>query len=408
MLKALVFDSVFDPYRGVVCHVRVASGSLPKGASLRFLGTGARCEALEVGFFSPARSATAALTEGEIGYVVTGLRSVRQARVGDTLALENAQAEPLPGFRVVAPRVFAGIFPMSADGYPALRDALEKLALTDAALHMSPESSGALGNGFRVGALGMLHLEIITGRLEGEYQVPVMVSVPSVPYTAVLSSGEQLDISSAEHLPDPASIAEIREMWVRVEVLCREQDVGGIMELVTKRRGTPTNMTYLENNRVNAEFDMPLAETIGDFHDRVKSVSSGYASFSAREIGQRAEKLLRMDILVAGDPIAPLALIVHRDKARGVALPILQRLKEIIPRQNFPIALQAATGGRILARETIPAYRKDVTAGLYGGDVSRKRKLLEKQKKGKARLKAMGKVELPQEAFFAVLRGGSE
>ncbi len=404
--KALVFDSVFDPYRGVVAYVRVFNGRIGKRNKARFLATKTDIEVLECGYFRPQLDPQPSIESGEIGYVVTGLKSTREARVGDTLYigknLENAS--PLPGFRIVRPMLFAGIFPTEADDFAQLRDALEKLSLSDASLVFEPEHSPALGNGYRVGLLGMLHLEIIQERLEREFDLDLIVTAPSVPYDILLTSGEKIRISSAADLPDPAHIKEISEPWSRVEIITPKESVGAAMDLCTKRRGLFKNMQHLDESRVLLTFEMPLASVITDMHDRLKSSSSGYASMSSDFIEFRTGQLVKLDILVAGDRIDSLSQMVHQSEARHIGAPICTKLKDVIPRANFAIALQAAIGGRIVARETIPAYRKDVTAGLYGGDVSRKNKLLKKQKAGKKRMKAMGKIELPQEAFMAILK----
>lgn len=404
--KALVFDSVFDPYRGVVAYVRVFSGQIDKRAKARFLGTKTDIEVLECGYFRPKFDPQPSLFTGEIGYVVTGLKSTREARVGDTLYLGASRetAEPLPGFRIVRPMLFAGIFPTEADDFSQLRDALEKLSLSDAALVFEPEHSPALGNGYRTGLLGMLHLEIIQERLEREFDLDLIVTAPSVPYDIIKNDGEKIRISSAANLPDPSHIKEIMEPWTRVEIITPKESVGAAMDLCTKRRGSFKNMQHLDESRVLLTFEMPLSSVITDMHDRLKSSSSGYASMSSEFLEFRSGQLVKLDILVAGDRIDSLSQMVHISEARHVGAPICTKLKDVIPRANFPIALQAAIGGRIVARETIPAYRKDVTAGLYGGDVSRKNKLLKKQKAGKKRMKAMGKIELPQEAFMAILK----
>ncbi|QQS59692.1 elongation factor 4 [Candidatus Peregrinibacteria bacterium] len=404
--KALVFDSVFDPYRGVVAYVRVFSGTLQKRAKARFLGTKTDIEILECGYFRPQFSPQNAIESGEIGYVVTGLKSTRQARVGDTLFVGGKieSATPLPGFRIVRPMLYAGIFPTDADSFFQLREALEKLSLSDSALVFEPEHSPALGNGFRIGFLGMLHLEIIQERLEREFDLDLIVTAPSVPYDVTLNNGEILRISSAADLPDPTHIQEIQEPWTKAEIITPKEFVGGCMDLCSKRRGIFKNMQYLDETRTVLTFEMPLSAVITDMHDRLKSLSSGYASLSSDFLEYRVGDLVKLDILIAEERVESLSQMVHRSEARYVGSPIVLKLKEVIPRANFPIALQAAIGGKIIARETIPAYRKDVTAGLYGGDVTRKNKLLKKQKAGKKRMKSIGKVDLPQEAFLAVLK----
>ncbi len=404
--KALVFDSVFDPYRGVVAFIRVFSGEIEKRKKAQFLGTKTDIEILDCGYFRPKFDSQQKIKTGEIGFVVTGLKSTRQARVGDTLYVgkEAQHAKALPGFRIVSPMLFAGFFPTDGDDFPQLRDSLEKLSLSDSALVFEPEHSPALGNGFRIGLLGMLHMEIIQERLEREFNMDIIVTAPSVPYDVILNSGEKIRISSAANLPDPTLIQEIQEPWSRVEIICPQEYVGGTMDLCTKRRGVYKNMQHLDEVRVVITFEMPLSSVITELHDKLKSISSGYASVSSEFLEFRTEDLVKLNILIAGDPVDSLSQMVHRSEARYVGSPIVKKLKEVIPRANFPIALQAAIGGKIIARETIAAYRKDVTAGLYGGDVSRKNKLLKKQKAGKKRMKAMGKVNLPQDAFMAILK----
>ncbi len=406
MTRALVFDSVFDPYRGVVAFVRVFEGEIEKRKKGKFLGTGAEIEILECGYFMPKYSPQPAIHEGEIGYVVTGLKSVRDARVGDTLFCGNFSEKPeaIPGYKIVRPMLYAGFFPTDADDFATLRDAFEKLSLSDSSLSFEPEHSPALGNGFRVGLLGMLHLEIVQERLEREFDLDLIVTAPSVPYEIVKKDTTIQRISSAAHLPDPAHIEEIREPWSKVEIITPRNFMGALMDLCSRRRAIFKNTTFLDEERALLTFEIPTANIVCDFYDRLKSLSSGYASMSAEFLEFREDDLVRLDILVAGDVVDSLAQMAHRSEARALGAPVCKKLKEIIPRANFPIALQAAIGGQIIARETIPAYRKDVTAGLYGGDVSRKNKLLKKQKAGKKRMKQMGQVSLPQEAFLAILK----
>jgi GTP-binding protein LepA len=403
--KALIFDSVFDPYRGVVIFVRVFSGEIKKSVKAKLIGGKTEIEILDCGYFRPKFDSQLSLKTGEIGYVVTGLKSTREARVGDTLYIGGKEEEsPLPGFQIVRPMLFAGFFPTDADEFPSLRDALEKLSLSDSALVFEPEHSPALGNGFRIGLLGMLHLEIIQERLEREFGLNLIVTAPSVPYDILMNNNSVQKISCAANLPDISHVQEIREPWSKVEVICPKNAVGGVMDLCTKRRGIFKNMQHLDQLRTVITFEMPLSAVITEMHDRLKSISSGYASLSSEFLEFRANDLVKLDILIAGERVPSLSQMAHRSEARSAGAPIIKKLKDIIPRENFPIALQAAIGGNIIARETIPAYRKDVTAGLYGGDVSRKNKLLKKQKKGKKRMKSMGKVRLPQEAFLAVLK----
>lgn len=408
-LKALIFDSVYDSYKGVVAYVRLESGSVKKGDTLYFLNTKKQIEVLEVGYFKPQYLVTDKLLPGEVGYVVTGLKSVRDARVGDTLwqqgntGVSLETASPLPGYHVVKPFVFAGIFCTEADDYPLLRDALEKLQVNDSALSFQPEHSGALGHGFRCGFLGLLHMEIVQERLEREYDLDLLVTAPSVSYIACTDEGETL-ISSPSDLPDPIKVKAIKEPWVKVEILLPKDYVGGVMTLCNEKRGISKDMQYLDENRVLMIFEMPLSSIVVDFYDILKSVSSGYASMNYEYLNYREEDLVKLDILVAGEKVDALSLIVHRKSAFFVGSSLTKKLKELIPKHQFVVPIQAAIGAKVIARETIPAYRKDVTAGLYGGDVTRKNKLLQKQKKGKKRMKMMGKVEFPQEAFLAVLK----
>ncbi|MBI4234753.1 elongation factor 4 [Candidatus Peregrinibacteria bacterium] len=409
-LKALIFDSVYDSYKGVVAYVRLMSGSIKKGDKVRFLNTKKEIDVLEVGYFKPEYKPANVLHAGEVGYVVTGLKTVRDARVGDTIwqsGETDVKAEnvmPLPGYKAVRPFVFAGVFCTDTDDYPLLRDALEKLKMNDAALSFEPEHSGALGHGFRCGFLGLLHMEIVQERLEREYDLDLIVTAPSVSYVIKKNDGEIVTISSPVDLPDPAFIEEIREPWVKVEILVPKDYVGVVMTLCNEKRGISKNVQYIDLNRVLLTFELPLASIVIDFYDKLKSISSGYASMNYEYLDYRPEDLVKLDIIVAGELVAALSLILHKSEAFYVGRDLTLKLKELIPRANFPIAVQAAVGSRAIARETIPAFRKDVTAGLYGGDVSRKRKLLEKQKKGKKRMKMMGKVEMPQAAFLAVLK----
>lgn len=409
-LKALIFDSVYDSYKGVVAYVRLQSGSVKKGDRVYCLSNKKQIEVLEVGYFKPKYLTANILGPGEVGYIVTGLKSVREARVGDTVwqagdsdvSLENAKA--LPGYHVVRPFVFASVFCTDADDYPMLRDALEKLRLNDSSLSFEPEQSGALGHGFRCGFLGLLHMEIVQERLEREYDLDLIVTAPSVSYIVVTNDGRELPISSPAQLPDPSKIEAIKEPWVRVEILTPKEFVGGIMALCSDKRGISKNMQYLDENRVLMTFELPLASIVIDFYDQLKSISSGYASMNYEYLDYRIDELVKLDLLVAGEKVDALAMIVHKNDAFYIGTAMVKKLKELIPKHQFVVALQAAVGSRVLARETIPALRKDVTSGLYGGDVTRKRKVLEKQKKGKKRMKMMGKVQLPQEAFLAVLR----
>ncbi len=403
--RALVFDSTFDSYRGVVSSVRVFSGAINKGDKLTLLRTGRKIEALEVGFLNPNYSPTPSLQTGEVGYIVTGLKNVIDAKVGETLWQGKSEnPRPLPGYKEVTPFVFAGIYPLDADDFPLLRKALEKLSLNDASLHFEAEHSGALGNGFRVGFLGLLHLDIIQERIEREFDLDILVTAPSVSYTIVKANGEKYDIANPGDLPDAGLYETIEEPWIKLNILCTDQYIGSIMELCTSRRGISKNLQYTESHRVEMFFEIPLASIITDFYDDLKSISSGYASMSYEPIGMRSGDLVRLDMLVAGDKVDALSQIVHKKDAHHIGIRWCEKLKEIIPKAQFAIAIQAAIGARIVARETISAIRKDVTAKLYGGDVTRKNKLLKKQKAGKKRLKQFGKVTIPQEAFFAMMR----
>ena len=403
--RALIFDSVFDPYRGVVVYVRVFDGEIEKRKKARFLASKTDIDILECGYFTPKFNPQDKVLCGEVGYVVTGLKSTKEARVGDTLYIgKEEDPTPIKGYQVVQPMLFAGFFPTDADQYGLLRDALEKLSLSDAALTFDAQHSPALGNGFRIGLLGMLHLEIIQERLEREFSIDLIVTAPSVPFEIMKHDGEKITISCAAELPDPSHIEEIAEPWSRVEIITPKDYVGGVMDLCSKRRGIMKNMQHLDENRVLLTFEMPLLAVITDLHDSLKSISSGYASLSNDFLEFRVGDLVKLDIMVAGEVIDALSQMAHRSEARPLGAPLCKKLKEIIPRANFPIALQAAIGGQIIARETIAAFRKDVTAGLYGGDVSRKNKLLKKQKAGKKRMKSVGKVQLPQDAFLAILK----
>jgi GTP-binding protein LepA len=409
-LKALIFDSIYDSYRGVVTYVRLQSGSIKKGDKLYFLNTKKEVGVLEVGYFRPKYVPADVLYAGEVGYVVTDLKSVREARVGDTMwqaaesGAELDKAIPLPGYHVVKPFVFAGIFCTETEDYNLLREALERLKLNDSALSFQPENSTALGFGFRCGFLGLLHMDIVQERLEREYDLDLIMTAPSVSYEIVMSDGEVIPISSAAELPDPAKIDQIKEPWVKVELLTPKDYIGNIMTLCTEKRGIYKNMHYLDKKKVIIQFELPLASIIVDFYDKLKSITSGYASMNYEYLENRAENLVKLDILVAGEKVDALAIIVHKDESFYVGQAMAKKLKELIPRAQFVIPIQAAIGGKIIARESIAAFRKDVIGCVYGGDYTRKRKLLEKQKKGKKRMKMMGKISLPQEAFMAVLK----
>ncbi|HQV70352.1 MAG TPA: translation elongation factor 4 [Thermoflexales bacterium] len=403
-LQALIFDSHYDAYKGVIAYVRMMNGSVNMKTKLRLFATGAACEPIEIGAFTPRMTITGALNAGEVGYIATGFKSVREARVGDTLVDAQNPAEPLVGYKPAKPMVFAGIYPTYTDDYPLLRDALEKLQLNDASLTFVPETSAALGFGFRVGFLGMFHMEIIQERLEREYDLDVVVTAPSVEYEAVLMGGDVVKVDRPSDMPDPSKLQEMREPWMKIQIFTPKEFIGPIMELVTKRRGENVNMEYLDTNRVMLTYKLPLAEMIVDFYDKLKSYTKGYASLDYHFDEYRSGELVKMDILVNGDPLDSMSMIVHRDHAQYKGGLLTKKIKEVIPRQMFEVPIQAAIGAKIIARETKPAMRKDVLAKCYGGDITRKRKLLEKQKEGKKRMKMVGSVEIPQEAFMAMLK----
>lgn len=404
--RALIFDSYFDDYRGVILYVRVVDGKIAKNAPIHMMASGADGLALEVGSLTPNLSPGPALGAGEIGYIVTNLKTAREAHVGDTVTLStNPANDPLPGYKEVLPFVYAGFFPESNEDYQALKDAIGKLSLNDSALQFSPENSPVLGFGVRVGLLGLLHLDIIRERLEREYGLELVVTNPSTDYHVVLNSGEELDIKSAADLPDPTKIAEIREPWIKGEIILPKEYIGPVLQLIAMKRGRQSNLSYVDEQAL-ISFEAPLANLLTDFYDQLKSLTSGYGSFNYELSDYRAEDLVRLDFLVASERIDALSVMVHRLEAPALGREMLSKLKDIIPRQNFKVALQAAINGKIIAREDISAYRKDVTTGLYGGDVTRKRKVLEKQKKGKKRLKRFGKVDIPAEAFFVMMKRG--
>jgi len=409
-LKSLIFDSVYDSYRGVVTYVRLQSGSVKKGDKVYLLSNKKEVDVLEVGYFKPKYLSAEVLHSGEVGYIVTGLKGVRDARVGDTIwkagntEIELENAKSLPGYHIVKPFVFAGIFCTDSDDYSLLREALDKLKLNDGSLSFQPENSSALGYGFRCGFLGLLHMDIVQERLEREYNLDLIMTAPSVSYEVVMVGGEIKLISSASELPDLSHIQGIKEPWVKVEILMPKDYIGGIMTLCTDKRGIYKNIHYIDQNKIIVTFELPLASIIIDFYDSLKSISSGYASMNYEYLEYRMEDLVKLDILVAGEKVDALSMILHRKESFYIGQSLAKKLKELIPRAQFAIPIQAAIGAKIIARETIAAYRKDVTGYLYGGDVSRKKKLLEKQKKGKKRMKMMGKVELPQEAFMAILK----
>ncbi|MDQ6835546.1 MAG: translation elongation factor 4 [Actinomycetota bacterium] len=410
--RALIFDSEYDQYRGVIAYVRVVDGTFRQGDAIRAMQAATEAEIDDIGFFSPQMISSRELGAGEVGYVITGIKDVNLLRVGDTLTTRagrtGSASEPLPGYREVKPMVFCGLFPIVSDDYPDLRDALEKLTLNDAALSWEPETSEALGFGFRCGFLGLLHMDIVRERLEREYDLELMATMPSVEYEVTLTDGTVLPVHSPNDMPDPSRVAEVREPFIRASILTPKEYVGQIMELCQERRGEHAGMHYLSAERVQLTYDLPLAEIVLDFFDQLKSRTRGYASLDYDIIGLRESDLVKLDILLAGDPIDALSMLVHRDKAQAAGRTLTEKLREKIPRQQYDVPIQAAIGSRIVARETIKAYRKDVIAKCYGGDISRKRKLLEQQKKGKQRMKQVGRIEVPQEAFLAVLELGEK
>ena len=402
--RALIFDSYFDDYRGVVLYVRIVDGSIAKNAAIEMLATKTSGIALEVGILKPEMSPKDSLSEGEVGYIVTNLKTTREAKVGDTVTLKKAPAKnPLPGYKNVLPFVYAGFFPVSNDQYKDLKESIEKLSLSDSALRFEPENSPVLGFGLRIGFLGLLHMDIIKERLEREFKLDLVVTNPSTNYEVTLNSGEELEIKSAANLPDASTIAEIREPWVKGEIILPVSMIGNVLQLIVEKRGLQKNISYLED-RALIDFEAPMANLLTDFYDQLKSLTSGYASFNYEINGYRAEDLVRVDFLVGGEKMDALALMCHRSEADALGRSITKKLKEVIPRQNFEVALQAAIGARIIARETIGAFRKDVTVKIHTGDRDRKAKLLEKQKRGKARMKRFGKIDIPSEAFTVMLK----
>ncbi|HEY6136451.1 MAG TPA: translation elongation factor 4, partial [Thermoanaerobaculia bacterium] len=403
-LRALLFDSWYDSYRGVMCLVRIVDGEIRKGTRVKFLSTGRVYEVTEMGVFTPKAKAVDRLGVGEVGFISGNIKDIVQAKIGDTITTVDASPEPLPGFQDVKPMVFAGIFPINTDEHENLREAMGKLKLNDASFSYEPESSQALGFGFRCGFLGLLHMEIIQERLEREFNLELLTSAPGVRYRVTKTDGEVLEIENPQKMPDPAYIAKVEEPFLEVTMLTTDEFVGPILALAIDRRGVQKKLEYVSSNRVMLVYEMPLNEVILDFFDKLKSISRGYASLDYNVIGYRESDLVKMDILVNGEPLDALSLIVHKDKAYGRGKMLVEKMKEFIPRQMYEVALQAAIGNRVIARETVKALRKDVLAKCYGGDITRKRKLLEKQKEGKKRMKRVGKVEIPQEAFLAVLK----
>jgi GTP-binding protein LepA len=407
--RALIFDSHYDPYKGVIAYVKIVDGEIRTDDRIRLINSGTQADVLELGFFGPAMTALPGLTTGEVGYVATGLKDVKHIQVGDTITLvSNSAKVALPGYRPAKPMVFAGLYPVDSDAYPDLRDALDRLALNDASLTYEPESSLALGFGFRAGFLGLLHMEIIQERLEREYNIDLLATAPSVEYEVILHGGKRITIDNPAALPPAGEIDSILEPWMNINIIAPTRYIGNIMELVTGRHGVYQEMIYLDEERVQLKFEMPLGELIVDFYDQLKSKTQGYASLDYQFAELREGELVKLDILVNSAPVDALSIICHRDDAYFKGRELVSALRGLIPRQMFDVPVQASVGSRIIARETIRAMRKNVISKCYGGDITRKRKLLEKQKEGKARMKVVGSVEIPQEAFMAVLTLGDK
>jgi GTP-binding protein LepA len=405
--RALIFDSEFDQYRGVIAYIRVVDGTFKQGEAIRSMVGRTEADIDDIGFFTPTMVSTEQLSAGEVGFLITGIKEVSALAVGDTLTTKaNPAVDPLPGYRDVQPVVFCGLFPIDSDEYPDLRDALEKLTLNDAALSWEPEVSEALGFGFRCGFLGLLHMDIVRERLEREYDIELMATMPSVRFEITLTDGAEIEVHIPSDFPDPGRVAEIREPMIGASILTPKEFIGPIMELCQERRGTHKGMHYLTADRVQLSYDLPLAEIVIDFFDALKSRTRGYASLDYELAGMQPSDMVKLDILLGGEQVDALSMVVHRDKAYDVGRNMVEKLKAKIPRQQYDVPIQAAIGAHIIARETVKAYRKDVIAKCYGGDISRKRKLLEKQKEGKKRMKQVGRIEVPQEAFLAVLELG--
>jgi len=403
--RGLIFDSWYDAYRGVVVMVRVVEGTLTKGKKIRLMAAEAEYDLLDLGIMAPEMEPRKELVAGEVGYLICGIKDIRDARVGDTVTDAKRQAEEaLPGFQPAQQMVYSGIFPIESADYENLREALEKLSLNDAAIAWEPETSGALGFGFRVGFLGLLHMEIVQERLEREFDLDLIVTAPSVVYQVALTNGELITVENPKHLPPPVEIDYIEEPYVRAAIHTPQEYVGAVLSICQERRGTQTGLSYISSNRVMVTYELPLAEVIMDFFDKLKTQTRGYASLDYEVIEFRRDNLVKVDLLVNGDPVDALAVIVHRENAAYRGRELAKKIKEILPRQQFEIAVQAAIGGKIIARESVRAFRKNVTAKCYGGDITRKRKLLEKQKAGKKRMKQVGNVEIPQDAFMAILK----
>ncbi|KXB58022.1 translation elongation factor 4 [Gemelliphila asaccharolytica] len=408
-LQALIFDSVYDPYRGVIISVRIKNGSIKSGDKILMMSTGGIFEVTEVGIHNPKEQEVPELTVGDVGYICASIKNVSETRVGDTITLaDNPASKPLPGYRKLNPMVYCGLYPIDSSKYNDLREALEKLELNDSSLQYDPETSQALGFGFRCGFLGMLHMEIIQERIEREFNIDIIATAPSVIYKIELTDGTKIDVSNPSEMPDPQKINQIKEPIVKSSIMVPNEYVGSVMELCQKKRGTFKNMDYIDDTRVNIIYNMPLSEIVFDFFDQLKSSTKGYASFDYEMSGYQNSNLVKMDILLNGEQVDALSFIVHKEFAYQRGKVIVEKLKKLIPKQQFEIPVQAAIGNKIVSRETIKAVRKNVLAKCYGGDISRKRKLLEKQKKGKERMKSVGSVEVPQDAFMAVLKMDNE
>jgi GTP-binding protein LepA len=404
-LQALIFDSVFNSFRGIIAYFRVMNGTLRTGEKVKFFNTGVAYDADEIGVLKMDLLPKPQLSAGDVGYIISGIKTASEVKVGDTIThLERPCSEAIKGFEDVKPMVWAGIFPVDTEEYEELRDAMEKLKLNDASLTWTPESSAALGFGFRCGFLGLLHMEIIQERLEREFNMTVITTVPNVSYTVTTSKGEVIEVHNPSELPEVMKIESIQEPYIKAQVITKAEYTGAIMTLCIEKRGMLTNQTYLTTDRVELTFEMPLGEVVFDFYDKLKSISRGYASFDYHPIGKKESDLIKLDILLNGDKVDALSTLIHRDHAVELGRKMCAKLKELLPRQQFEIPVQAAIGAKIIARETVKALRKDVTAKCYGGDISRKRKLLEKQKEGKKRMRQVGSVEIPQQAFLAVLK----
>jgi GTP-binding protein LepA len=404
-LQALVFDSVYNSFRGIIAYYKIINGTIKKGEKVKFIATGKEYNADEIGVLRLKQEPRNEIKTGDVGYIISGIKDAREVKVGDTLtSFLNPSTDPINGFEDVKPMVFAGIYPVDTEDFEELRYSMEKLQLNDASLTWEPESSAALGFGFRCGFLGMLHMEIIQERLEREFNMTVITTVPNVSYHAYTTGGDMVIVNNPSDLPDPARMERVEEPYIKAQVITKSEFVGNIMTLCIGKRGILTNQVYLTTDRVELMFDMPLGEIVFDFYDRLKTISKGYASFDYQPVDYRASNLIKLDILLNAEPVDALSSLIHRDNAYEFGKKMCEKLKELIPRQQFEIPIQAAIGAKVIARETIKAIRKDVTAKCYGGDISRKRKLLEKQKEGKKRMRSVGNVEIPQSAFMAVLK----